>query len=528
MALRGASDSEKIWNRLDDEGFNDYGKGGLIGNLDAESGLKPKNLQNSYEKKLGYTDDSYTAAVDNGSYGNFVKDSAGYGLAQWTYWSRKQNMLTFARAAGKSIGDLEMQLDFLCKELKESYPAVYNKLKTAASVREASDIVLTQFERPADQSEAVKLKRASMGQKYYNQYAKKTGGSAMGNSSLVNCTVKSPNHSGARTHAIDRITPHCVVGQLSAESIGGCFTSSSVQASCNYGIGKDGRVCLVVDEANRSWCSSSNANDQRAITIECASDMSEPYAMTDAVYKKLIALCVDICKRHGKTKLLWFGDKTKSLNYSPKSNEMVITVHRWFANKSCPGNWLYSRLGDLANQVTSQLGGGAGGSGGSSASGEMYRVRKTWADAKTQKGAFTNLNNAKKCADQNAGYSVFDSKGNKVYTGASGNSGNDTVYTVKAGDTLSGIAAKYGTTYQKLASYNGISNPNKISVGQKIKIPGGSSGGGTRTYTVKSGDSLWAIAAKQLGNGNRYKEIKSLNGLSSDTIYAGQVLKLPN
>lgn len=180
MALRGASDSEKIWNRLDDEGFNDYGKGGLIGNLDAESGLKPKNLQNSYEKKLGYTDDSYTAAVDNSSYGNFVKDSAGYGLAQWTYWSRKQNMLTFARAAGKSIGDLEMQLDFLCKELKESYPTVYSKLKTAASVREASDIVLTQFERPADQSEAVKLKRANMGQKYYNQYAKKTGGSVMG------------------------------------------------------------------------------------------------------------------------------------------------------------------------------------------------------------------------------------------------------------------------------------------------------------------------------------------------------------
>ena len=526
MALRGASNSEKIWNRLDDEGFNDYGKGGLIGNLDAESGLKPKNLQNSYEKKLGYTDDSYTAAVDNGSYGNFVKDSAGYGLAQWTYWSRKQNMLTFARAAGKSIGDLEMQLDFLCKELKESYPTVYNKLKTAASVREASDIVLTQFERPADQSEAVKLKRANMGQKYYNQYVKKTGGDTMGNSSLVNCTVKSPNHSGARTHAVDRITPHCVVGQLTAESIGGCFTSSSVQASCNYGIGKDGRVCLVVDESNRSWCSSSNANDQRAITIECASDMSEPYAMTDAVYKKLIALCVDICKRHGKTKLLWFGDKAKSLNYSPKSDEMIITVHRWFANKSCPGNWLYSRLGDLAKQVTSQLGGGTGGSGGSSAaSGEMYRVRKTWADAKTQKGAFTNLNNAKKCADQNAGYNVFDSKGNKVYTGVSG---SDTVYTVKAGDTLSGIAAKYGTTYQTLAAYNGISNPNKISVGQKIKIPGSSSGGGTRTYTVKSGDSLWAIAAKQLGNGNRYKEIKSLNGLTSDTIYAGQILKLPD
>ena len=102
----------------------------------------------------------------------------------------------------------------------------------------------------------------------------------MSNSSLVNCTVKSPNHSGARTHSIDRITPHCVVGQLSAESIGGCFDSSNVQASCNYGIGSDGRVVLCVDEANRSWCSSSNANDQRAVTIECAGDMTHPYALS--------------------------------------------------------------------------------------------------------------------------------------------------------------------------------------------------------------------------------------------------------
>lgn len=528
--LTGKNNEEKIWNYLVGKGLSKAGAAGLMGNLYAESALNPRNLQDSYERKLGHTDASYTAAVDDGSYGTFVRDSAGYGLAQWTYWSRKQNMLEFARAAGKSIGDLEMQLDFLCKELKESYSSVYASLKTATSVRKASDIVLTKFERPADQSEAVKLKRANMGQKYYNQYAKKTGGNSVGNSSLVNCTVKSPNHSGTRTHTIDRITPHCVVGQLSAESIGGCFTSSGTQASCNYGIGKDGRVVLCVDEGNRSWCSSSNANDQRAVTIECASDMAEPYAMTDAVYKKLIALCVDICKRHGKTKLLWFGDKTKSLNYSPKSNEMVLTVHRWFANKSCPGNWLYSRLGDVANQVTAQLGGGSGKPGGSASTsgGEMYRVRKAWADAKTQKGAYSNLSNAKKCADENAGYSVFDSKGNKVYVGTSGNSSGDTTYTVKSGDTLSSIAAKYGITYQMLASYNGISNPNKISAGQKIKIPSGSSTGGTRTYTVKAGDSLWAIATEQLGNGNRYKEIKSLNALLDDTVHAGQVLKLPN
>lgn len=236
----------------------------------------------------------------------------------------------------------------------------------------------------------------------------------MSNSSLVNCTVKSPNHSGRRTHSVDRITPHCVVGQLTAEGIGACFPAGR-EASCNYGIGKDGRVCLVVDECNRSWCSSSNANDQRAITIECASDMSHPYAMTDAVYQKLIALCVDICKRYGKTKLLWFGDKTKSLNYNPKSNEMVITVHRWFDNKSCPGDWLYSRLGDVANQVTAQLGGG-GSSGGTAESGQMYRVRKSWTDVSGQIGAFTVLDNAKKMADENPGYTVFDSNGKEVYT----------------------------------------------------------------------------------------------------------------
>lgn len=172
--------------------------------------------------------------------------------------------------------------------------------------------------------------------------------------------------------------------------------ASSLNTSL-YGIGKDGRVCLIVDEANRSWCSSSNANDQRAVTIECASDMSEPYSMTNAVYEKLIQLCIDICKRNGKTKLIWFADKNKSLNYSPKSNEMVLTVHRWFANKSCPGDWLYSRLGDVANRVTAQLNGSSGGgtTGGGNTSGGsgnyktgMYKVNV--GDLNIRKGPGTN------------------------------------------------------------------------------------------------------------------------------------------
>ena len=177
------------------------------------------------------------------------------------------------------------------------------------------------------------------------------------NSKMVVCTKLSPNHSGQRTHSIDRISPHCVVGQVTAESLGSLFAKSSYKASSNYGIDKNGRVGMYVEEKNRSWCTSSNSNDQRAVTIECASDTKSPYRMNDAVYETLIKLCIDICRRNGKKKLLWFGDKNKTLNYSPKADEMVITVHRWFASKSCPGDWLYSRLGDLAKKVTAELSG---------------------------------------------------------------------------------------------------------------------------------------------------------------------------
>lgn len=179
----------------------------------------------------------------------------------------------------------------------------------------------------------------------------------MSNSNLVNCTVKSPNHSGKRTHTIDRISPHCVVGQLTAESIGNCFTSPSRKASCNYGIGKDGRIVLCVDEDNRSWCTSSSANDQRAVTIECASESKSPYAFNNIVYNKLIDLCVDICKRNNKQKLIWIADKGAALNYQQRSDEMLLTVHRWFANKACPGDWLMARMNDLADKVTAKLNG---------------------------------------------------------------------------------------------------------------------------------------------------------------------------
>ena len=268
------------------------------------------------------------------------------------------------------------------------------------------------------------------------------------NSSLVAHTRLSPNHSGQRTHAIDRISPHCVVGQCTAEGLGGWFAAPSTKASSNYGIDKNGRVGLYVEEKNRSWCTSSNANDQRAVTIECASDTKEPYAMNSAVYSTLIKLCTDICRRNGKKKLLWFADKQKSLNYSPKSDEMVITVHRWFANKSCPGDWLYSRLGDLAAKVTENLGGGS--SGGKTES--LYRVRKSWADAVFQKGAFSMLENAKRCADNNPGYMVYDPSGKAVYSSAAK---SGVPYMVKVSINDLNIRTGSGTDYPKTGKYTG-------------------------------------------------------------------------
>ena len=160
-----------IWNFLFSKLGNAYGAAGVMGNLDAESALRPNNLQNSYEKSLGYTDDQYVAAVDNGSYRDFVTDKVGFGLAQWTYHSRKAALLKFAKATDKSIGDLTLQLDFLWKELTESYPSLLKLLQTTDSVEEASTAVLTKYERPADMGKAVQAKRASFAQFYYDRFA---------------------------------------------------------------------------------------------------------------------------------------------------------------------------------------------------------------------------------------------------------------------------------------------------------------------------------------------------------------------
>ena len=163
--------ARKIWDKLISAGLTPAGAAGLLGNLYAESGLNPENLQNTYEAKLGFTDAGYTVAVDNGTYANFAKDCAGYGLAQWTYSTRKAGLLAFARAQGASIGDLDMQVGYLLQELASLFPNVLATLKSTASVREASDCVLLQFERPANQSADNCARRAAIAQEFYDKFA---------------------------------------------------------------------------------------------------------------------------------------------------------------------------------------------------------------------------------------------------------------------------------------------------------------------------------------------------------------------
>lgn len=247
---------------------------------------------------------------------------------------------------------------------------------------------------------------------------------------------------------------------------------------------------MYVEERNRSWCSSSNANDQRAVTIECASDTTEPYAFKDVVYQRLIELCTDICKRNGKTKLLWLGDKAKTLNYTPKSDEMVLTVHRWFASKSCPGNWMYARMGDLASKVTAALGG----------------------DVKPAEPA--KPTGSIKVGD------LVTITGSTYYNGKAipGWVKKLRWYVVEVSGDRTVINKDESGRYA-------IMSPVKTSA---LTVAGTKPAENYRIHTVTHGDTLWAIAKKYLGNGSRYKEIVSLNGLKSNVIYSGMKLKIPN
>ena len=216
------------------------------------------------------------------------------------------------------------------------------------------------------------------------------------NSPLVDYTKISPNKTKNRNHTIDTITIHCVVGQCSVETIGSIFANKNRRASSNYGIGFDGRIGMYCEEKDRSWCSSSSSNDNRAITIEVASDTKEPYAINAKAYASLINLVADICKRNNIKELKWKGDKS----LIGQVNKQNMTVHRWFANKSCPGTYLYERMGTIAADVNKKLGVVE-----SKPASTSYKVKVTTPALNIRKGPGTNFGIAG-CIMDNGVYTI--------------------------------------------------------------------------------------------------------------------------
>lgn len=493
--LTGKTNEEKIWNYLVGKGLSAAGAAGLMGNLYAESALNPKNLQNSYEKKLGYTDATYTTAVDNGSYGNFVHDSAGYGLAQWTFWSRKEGLLAFAQAAGKSIGDLEMQLDFLLKELTEGYKGVLDTLKTASDVQTASDSVLLNFERPADQSAAVKNKRASYGQNYYKKYA---------------ATASAPGNGG--TSMTEQELRQKVVGI--AQSYLGCNES-------------DGSHKKIIDLYN------SHKPLARGYAVKYTDAWCSTFASAVAIAAGLTDIIPTECGCEKHIQLFKnLGSWQENDAYVPSPGDYIF--YDWDDNGSgdCTGSADHVGIVEKVSGKTITV------------------IEGNYSNSVKRRTITVNGKNIR-------GYGVpkYSSKATSSGGSTGGSTGTTTTGSLKVGDVVNFTGS---THYTSANAASGVScKPGKAKVTQiyqlgKSKHPyhlvAVSGGGSTvygwvneadisgasgstsaaKTYTVKSGDSLWAIAAKYLGNGSRYTEIKSLNGLSSDTIHPGQVLKLPD
>lgn len=304
-----------------------------MGNLFAESGLIPTNLQNSYESKLGMNDASYTAAVDNGSYTNFTHDSAGYGLAQWTYWSRKQGLFQLYKSRGKSIGDLNTQLDFLYQELTTSYSQLLKILKTTSSVEEASNLVVTQFERPVDQSFDALKQRALYSQRYFNTYSTQKEEMAkmkysnanqplvcmMTNSTCYKQTRKMDikgvlwHSTGANNKTIKRyVQPsendknyQSLIAKIGKNTSRTDWNHSSQQAGVNAWIGAlaDGSVAAVqtLPWNYRPWgCGSGSKGSCNTGWIQfeiCEDNLSDPNYFAK-VYKEACELTAYLCKTY--------------------------------------------------------------------------------------------------------------------------------------------------------------------------------------------------------------------------------------
>ena len=391
-------------------GLSQAGTAGLMGNLYAESGLRFNNLQNIFEKKLGLTDEQYTMLVDSGFYSNFVRDGAGYGLAQWTFWTRKQNLLNLARQRGTSIADSGTQLTFLLTELA-TYGELWATLKTTADIDYASDLVLTRFERPKDMSEAVRERRREYSREIFarctsgestEKAGKETGEDAPekeetlqgGDSPLATVHDWTNKNGGKRTEPITKITIHHMAGNMAVKDCMKYHRTCDRSVSANYYIGSDGEIGQAVHESDRAWTSSSSWNDNRAVTIEVANNKTgDPWPISEAAYKSLIALCTDICKRNGIKGVKYTGTKDGSL-----------TEHRMFKNTACPGETIHELLEShiIEYDINSALSGHLedayiSGSGENEMPAEVFKVRISAEDLNIRSGPGTDYKKNGKC-----------------------------------------------------------------------------------------------------------------------------------
>lgn len=505
MALKGTTNEEKIWNFLTEKGLPAYGCAGLMGNLYAESGLLPTNLQNGYEKKLGYTDASYTAAVDSEKYQNFVKDCAGYGLAQWTYWSRKQNLLNFAKAEKKSIGDLEMQLNFLWKEML-TYKGLIDMLKNAKTVREASDVILVNYERPANQSEAVKTKRAGYGQTYYTKYAGKTSGGS-GNAEKGNETM-------SKCYA-------STVLKIAAGEIGYHEKASNSQLdnkTANAGSKNWTKYARDFDEKYPKWY-----NGKKNGYEWCDMFVDWCFLTAFGYSKALELLCQPerSCGAGCTYSLMYYRNREQFHTSDPKPGDQIFfgtalndAEHTGLVER-VDSTKVYTIEGNTSNQVARRsyaLGSskilGYGRPKYDAESGTATTPTAPVTPSKPTTGGTANI----KVGD------VVNFKGSKHYTSSTGNVG----YSCKAGKA------------KVTAVSNGAKHPyHLVNMGNGCTVYGWVNAADVEKnepetiHTVKSGDTLWDLSVKYLGNGARYREIMKLNGLTSTTIRVGQQLKIP-
>lgn len=483
-----------IWDFFKEAGLNDFGIAGLIGNLYAESGLNPKNLQQTYEKKLNMSDEEYTNAVDNGTYTNFVHDQAGYGLAQWTYWSLKDDLLDFCKEKNKSIGDLQTQLEFLEKQLSTEYSAVWKTLKNAKNVLEASNAVLLKFERPADQSISAQSKRASYGQNYYNKYAsnktttttkpivntitKEDGKMKYSekNKPLVCMQTQNPCYKNTSKMTVKGILWHSTGANnpnlkryvqpsddaadreqwlkiLGSNSYKNDLNHTTNQIGLNAWIGKlaDGTVTSVQSMPwnYKPWgCASGpkGSCNNGWIQFEICEDGLKDKTYFEAVYKEACELTAYLCDMFNidpKGTVSMNGVKVPTILCHADAHNLGLgsnhgDVLHWFPKFG-------KDMDDVRNDVAALLNDKIINTPSDNKIEikepiEMYRVRKTWEDAKSQIGAYTQLNNAKEACDK-AGkeYEVYNSKGIAIYPTEPAEQEPEATNPYKVGDEVSFI-----------------------------------------------------------------------------------------